>query len=445
MQRRQFLHSSLGFISAAPFLSAAVQREKPWRVALIGAGWYGKNDLLRLIQVADVEVVGICDVDQVQLATAASLVARRLGLSNLPPTFAKYQELLAVGKPELVIIGTPDHWHALPAIAALEAGAHLYLQKPISLDVLEGEAILAAARKHQKKVQIGTQRRSTPHLIDAKKQIVESGRLGTIGHVEMCCYYHMRDKQQRQPIPSPITFDYDTWTGPAPLLPFKGLPHRRWRAFNEYGNGIMGDMCVHMYDTARWMLQLGWPTRISSTGGIYVDTEADANIPDTQTATFEHPDFNCVWQHRTWGNAPDPEYPWALFIYGSEGTLKADVKHWEFIPRDKSATTLKGTVIYEKEQYPEDVNEAGIELHTAPATRYHMLDLLQAIEYDHAPVADVEEGHISTAACILANISMNLGRPLRYDPDEKIVIDDAEATELLRRPYRVGYDHPWRT
>jgi predicted dehydrogenase len=325
----------------------------------------------------------------------------------------------------------------------MEAGADVYLQKPISVDVREGEAILDAARRHQRVVQIGTQRKSTPHLIDVKKQIVDAGLLGKIGHVDLCCYFHMRANGNPPVEPVPDFLDYEMWTGPAPLRPYDGLPHKRWwRTFREYGNGIMGDMCVHMFDTARWMLGLGWPKRISSEGGIYVQQDGKSNITDTQTATFEYDGFEVVWQHRTWGSTPDPEYPWALFIYGEKGTLKASTMRADFIPLDPKAKTVHFDCQYEREQYPEDVAEKDIELNAAPATRRHMLDFLTAIEKRSRPVADIETGHISTASCILANLAMDLGRPLVYNSKERLVVGDPVATTRLRRAYRAPWQHP---
>jgi predicted dehydrogenase len=195
----------------------------------------------------------------------------------------------------------------------------------------------------------------------------------------------------------------------------------------EYGNGIVGDMCVHMLDTARWMLKLGWPKRITSAGGIFVQKEGKSNISDTQTATFEYDDFDAVWQHRTWGTPPDPDYPWALFIYGDEGTLKASTMRADFIPLDKKEKTLH------------------IELNAAPATRLHMKDFLAAIDKRGRPVADIEEGHISTASCIMANVAMELGRPIVYDSKTRTVVGDSDATEHLRRPYRAPWKHPAAT
>jgi predicted dehydrogenase len=253
----------------------------------------------------------------------------------------------------------------------------------------------------------------------------------------------MRNNNNPPVQPVPAFLDYDMWTGPAPLRPYDGLPHVGWwRAFMEYSNGIVGDMCIHMLDAARWMLNLGWPQRVSSTGGIYVDKSARSNISDTQTAVFQFDDLNCVWQHRTWGTPTDPDYPWAFFIYGDKGTLKADVHKYDFIPVDSKRDKIHRDVVLEKVKFPEDVSEPRIEIHTAPATRMHMRNFVQAIETGNRPVADIEEGHISTASCILANLSMKLGRPLSYDPQKRVVVGDAEATALLQRPYRGLWKHP---
>jgi len=445
LNRRTFIQGAGAAItlSALPLGEGMAARNSGIiRVGLIGAGWYGKSDLFRLIQVRDVDVVALCDVDANQLKEAGKLVSERQASGKVPALYGDYRKMLVDHKFDLILIGTPDHWHARQAIDAMAAGAHLYLQKPVSVDVLEGEAIVNAARRYNRKVQIGTQRRSTPHLIDAKKRIIDQGLLGKVSHVEMCCYYHMRRNGNPPVEPVPDFLDYEMWTGPAPLRPYDGLPHGSWwRTFMEYGNGITGDMCVHMFDTVRWLLKLGWPKRVSANGGIYVQKGGKSNIADTQTAVFEYNELNCVWQHRTWGTPADPEYPWAFIIYGDRGTLKGSVMKYEFIPVGEG-DRISQDVVYEKEAFPEDLTEPRIELHTAPATRLHMLDLLSAIENDHLPVADVEEGHVSTASCILANLSMKLNRPLVYDPSQPICVGDPEATTLLKRPYRNPWQHP---
>ncbi len=445
INRRHFLKGASAALAFAALRANGMDFTRPpakRRVALIGTGWYGKSDLFRLMQVAPVEVIALCDVDKHQLDHAAEMVNQRLPGQASPKLYGDYRKLLNEQKPEIVLIGTPDHWHALQCIAAVKAGAHVYLQKPISVDVLEGEAVLAAARQYNKTVQVGTQRRSTPHLMEAKKNIVDAGLLGKVSHVELCCYYHMRSNANPALEPVPDFFDYEMWTGPAPLRPFDGIHHRSWRAFMEYGNGIMGDMCIHMFDAVRWMLNLGWPKRISSTGGIYMPNPGKSNIADTQTALFEYEGLNCVWQHRTWGTAADPQYPWAFKIYGEKGTLCGDPQKYDFIPDAKTATVHRN-YLDERDKYPADITEPDIEIHAAPATRLHMLNFLEAIDKGTKPVADIEQGHISTASCIIANMSMQLGRPLSYDPIKKEIAGDPEATKLLQRPYRLPWKHPY--
>jgi predicted dehydrogenase len=451
MDRRQFITATTAAAGVGISLAAQqrlvaqeVADQKPKRVGLIGCGWYGKNDLFRLIQVAPVEVVSLCDVDKNQMGKAADIVAQRQKSKQRPRLFGDFRELLKEKDLDIVLIGTPDHWHALTMIAAVEAGADVYCQKPISVDVAEGQAMVAAARKHGRVVQVGTQRRSTPHLVEAREKIVKSGMLGKVGYAEVCCYYHMRANGNPPEQKVPDFLDYEMWTGPAPLRPYDGLPHKRWwRTFMEYGNGIMGDMCIHMLDMVRWQLDLGWPTRISSTGGILVQKEGKSNTADTQAATFDFGDLKVAWTHRTWGNPTDPQFPWAGFIYGEKGTLKLDVHRYDFYPTGKKEPTLSGTAVFDPEdKYPEDKTEEDMELHAATANRAHQRDFVKAIANRSKPIADIEQGYISTASCILANISMQLGRTLTWDPTKHEVVGDEEANRFLARNYRKPWEHP---
>ena len=443
MDRRAFLKTGGALAAwsglaryAEPFADANL------RVGLIGTGWYGKADLFRLIQVAPVEVVSLCDVDRDMLSDAAQQVASRQISKKTPRTYGDYRKMLAEKDLDLVLIATPDHWHALPFLEAVKAGADVYVQKPVSVDIVEGQAMLAAARKYGRVVQVGTQRRSTPHLLEAREQIIQTGRLGKVALVEIYCYYHMRAKENPPDIAPPANLDWDFYTGPAPLRPFNEIVHPRgWRAFMEYSNGIVGDMCVHMLDMVRWMMDLGMPTRISSSGGILVDKASKANITDTQTATFEFPELRVVWTHRTWGDAPDPKYPWGATLYGDKGTLRASVMSYDFVPQG-GGTPVHKDVTYEFEQYPEDKTEKDLERHVAPAIRGHMKDLLANMKSRGRPVADIEEGYVSTTACILANLSMKLGRTLEWDHVNGRVVGDDEANRLLRRPYRSPWVHP---
>jgi predicted dehydrogenase len=409
---------------------------------LIGCGWYGKIDLFRLIQISPVEVVSLCDVDKQMLAEAAAMVATRQRSKKTPRTYGDYRQMLKERDLDILLVAPPDHWHALIMIEAVKSGADVYVQKPISRDVIEGRAMLDAARRYGRVVQVGLQRRSTPHIVEAKERFLDTGRLGKVALVEIYCYYHMRASENPPDTAAPSYLDYDMWTGPAPMRPYNRLVHPRgWRAFMEYGNGIVGDMAVHMLDMTRWMLGLGWPSRIASTGGIFVDKASKADITDTQTATFDFPDLRVVWQHRSWGDPADPKYPWGATFYGDKGTLKVSVFSYDFKPLGNGQPVHRD-VTYELDQYPEDRTEKDLERHVAPAERYHMLNFLHAIDARGRPVSDIEEGYISTASCILANNSLTLGRTLNWDPQQQRVMHDEEANQMLQRVYRKPWVHP---
>jgi predicted dehydrogenase len=447
MNRRDALRTGAAALALSTLDTRAYAApvSKPRRVGLIGTGWYGKCDLTRLMQVETVEVVSLCDVDRKLLEQAGELITARQVSHNKPRLYGDYRQLLAEQDLDIVLIDTPDHWHALMMIEAVRSGADVFVQKPISTDVLEGQAMVAAAREHGRVVQVGMQRRSTPHLIEARDRVIRAGLLGRIGQVETYCYYHMRARNNPPPIEPPEWFDYEMWTGPAPMRPYTELTHpRSWRAFMEYGNGIMGDMCVHMLDMVRWMLELGWPRRITSSGGILVYPDSLSNISDTQNATFEYDDLNILWTHRAWGDPPDPQYPWGATIYGDRGTLKLSISQYDFVPHGKGPK-LHGEAVLELDAYPEDVPDVKairLEQPVASAIRGHMRNFLHAIDNRSRPVADIEQGHISAASCILANRALEVERTLQFEPKSHTVPGDAEATRLLRRNYRAPWKHP---
>ncbi len=215
-----------------------------------------------------------------------------------------------------------------------------------------------------------------------KNRIIKEGKLGTIGLVEIYCYYHMRATTNPPDAPPPDYLDYEMWTGPAPMRPYNELVHpRRWRAFMEYGNGIVGDMCVHMLDMVRWMLDLGMPH-----AHCFVRRHPDRQGEQGEHHRTRRPQRSSsarlpvVWTHRTYGDAPDPKYPWGATIYGDKGTLKASVMSYDFIPRGKDQQPVHEDVVYELEQFPEDKTEKDLERHVAPAIRGHMKDFLSCIE-----------------------------------------------------------------
>ncbi len=444
MKRREFLKAGItaASLAAVEARAFAAEKENPVRVGLIGCGWYGKTDLFHLIQVAPVEVVGLCDVDQEMVAEAADLVAQRQPSKKKPPIYGDFRKLLAEQSPEVVLIGTPDHWHCLPAVEACRAGADIYVQKPISYDVVEGQAMVAAARKHGRTVQVGLQRRSTPHLLEARDRFLRTGKLGKVAYVDIHSYYGGR--RDFPPTEQPPEYlDWEMYVGPAAWRDYNpGIHPRSWRACREFSNGQTGDLCVHFFDVVRYFLDLGWPKQIAASGGILMrGPDSNINTHDTQTALFDYGDVQVVWNQRNWGQNPDPDYPWGATLYGDKGTLKLSIRSYDFIPKG-SGSPEHGDFLDESEKYPEDVQHKATEIFAAPATRRHMQDFLAARQSGKRPVADIEQGHISSACCILANLSMELGRGLRWDSRQGHIIDDEEANRRLARDYRGEWKHP---
>lgn len=444
MIRRDFLKAGVG-AAAFSALSAnafAAADDQPLRVALIGCGWYGKTDLFHLMQVAQADVVGLCDVDSEAVAQAAELVAGRQPSGKMPPTYGDYRKLLQAQQPEIVLVGTPDHWHCLPMIEACEAGADVYVQKPISYDVVEGQSMLAAARKYDRTVQVGLQRRSTPHLVEARDKFIRSGKLGKIAYVDIHSYYGGPGEPPPDQEP-PENLDYEMYVGPAEWRDYNPMIHpRSWRAFREFSNGQTGDLCVHFMDTIRYFLELGWPKRVAATGGIMMrPPDSRINTHDTQNALFDFDDVQITWTQRNWGSNPEPDYPWGATLYGDKGTLKLSVWSYDFIPKGQG-TPVHVAALEEREEYPEDLEHKETEIFAAPATRAHMKNFLAARREGKRPVSDIEQGHISSAVCIMANLSMELGRGLQLNTDDGSVIDDDDATARLARPYRGDWQHP---
>ncbi|MGI5831105.1 MAG: Gfo/Idh/MocA family protein [Thermoguttaceae bacterium] len=443
MLRRDFLKAGAwGFASTGlPSFSEAMTN-KTLRAALIGTGWYGKVDLFRLLQVAPVEVTSLCDVYRPRLEEAALLTAARQVSRNTPALYGDWRELLEKEELDLVLIATPDHWHALPTIAAMEKGINVWVQKPIGVDVAECRVMCEVAKRTGVVTQVGLQRRSTPHLVAVKKEFFDTGRLGKIVQVDIFCYYGSGDLKFDAQTP-PDGFDYEMWTGPAPMRPYYPLKSNGgWRQFMEYGNGTLGDMGVHMFDMVRWLMGLGWPRRVFSAGGRYVNTSGVQNIPDTQTVIFAYDDLQVNWNHRHWGRMPDPRHPWGAYFHGTEGLLKVSVFGWDFYPKGKTEPESSGEVVYELDEFPDDQNEKRIELHTTPGIRYQMRNFLGGITEGNPTVCPIEEGAVSTASCVLGNLSMTLGRTLEWDPETWTVKNDDEANRLLAREYRSGWEHP---
>ena len=412
---------------------------KPLRAALIGSGWYGKSDLFRLIQCGGehVEVKALCDVNQHTLEEAGRLVAERHACGKVPNLYHDYRELLEKEQLDVCLIGSPDHWHPLQMIAACEAGCDVYVQKPIGVDVLECAAMYETARRTKRVVQVGLQRRSTPLLIEAKQRYVDSNNLGQIAYVNTFCDYGQGNRVLK-PIDPPEHLDWKFFCGPSGPQPF--YPNIGWRQFKAFGNGTIGDMGVHIFDMVRWMLGLGWPKKIYATGGILVNKTGVVDISDTLNASFLFDDLTVTWEHRHWSEVRNPRYGWGAEFFGTKGTMLANPYRYDFHAKNQPWIRVDASLEYDK--YPTDEHEPGLERNIAGANRAHMWNFLARIIDRKRPNSDIEEGYISSACCILANLSQELGgAELEWNPETKLT-NDARANELLARKYHESWVHP---
>ena len=429
--------------TATAFAGSTSATALPYRVGVVGSGWFGKLDLFTLMQVAPVEPVALCDVDRTMLEDAGAQTMARadsvLKPAKRPALYEDYRAMLAAHTFDIVIVATPDHWHTLPTLAALKAGANVYLEKPVSVDVVEGRALVGAARAAKHTVQTGMQRRSTKFLIEARDKVVRAGLLGKVAQVDIYGFYHQRPPHF--PPPSPAPAFWDIYCGPAPVVPYNTAIHpRQWRAFMEFGNGYMGDIGVHFIDCCRFLLDLRWPRSISSSGGIYVDKDSAATVPDTQIAAFQYDDMLMTWTNRQWGQGTDPATPWGARLYGDKGTLRVTPTGYDFTPAGAKTPTMSAELGPELTEFPSDQALSNVDKPLFAITRENMRDFVRALKTGTRPASDIEEGYISTSICALANLSMKLGRPLKWDGEN--IVGDAQAQSMLARPYRAPWVHP---
>ncbi len=444
LTRRDFLSASAaaGLSMAGPAVHAAPQG-KVYKTALIGSGWWGMNILREAIRAGQSKVVAMCDVDRRQLDPAAAEVQQMTG--DAPKKYIDYRDLLDKEKPEIVIVATPDHWHALQTIAAVQAGAHVYVEKPISHTIKEGRAMVHAARAAERVVQVGTHRRVSPHNV-AGREFIRSGKLGKIGMVRAFVHYGGGPEKPRKNVEPPKELDWDLWCGPAPLRPFNGDPANPWsggihprgfRMYLDYANGTLGDWGIHWMDQILWITGAKWPKKVFSTGGrpikgppILTKEEQTSDAPDHQVAVLEFDGFTVSWEHRQFaGNNAEKGESVGCYFYGTEGTFHMG---WQqgavFYPVDSRKAPIRFEPQLNK---PDDQNIKEL-----------WADFLEAIETKRRPVSDIEEVHYSTNCSLLGMLSFKLGRSIVWDGEKEEVVGDPEANKLLRRQYRGEWKYP---
>ncbi len=430
MRRRSFLTTAAAAGAALSFPAIAVRaRGKKYKTAVIGSGWWGMNICTHAMASGESTIVGLCDVDRKILKEAEEQVIKFSG--DQPRTYGDYRELLKKEQPEIVIVATPDHWHALPMIAAVEAGAHVYVEKPVCHTIHEGTAMVKAARAADRAVQVGTHRRVGVHNRTGL-EFLRSGKVGKISAVRAFVY---GGRGPGEPTPNedpPEGLDWDMWCGPAPFRQFNRALHPKgFRFFMDYANGQIGDWGIHWLDQILWWSEEQHPKRVSSSGGRYVQQDS-SNTPDTQTALFEFESYTATWEHRNCAPDPAGKTNIGVYFYGTEGTFHMGwLDGWTFYPRDTKQPLIHEDSVFENKFNKDCENIEGL-----------WMDLLDCIQNKKRPVCDIEIGHRATTMSLLAMLSYKLGRSVQWDGEKQDIVGDPQASQLLSRRYRKPWTYP---
>ncbi len=428
MQRRQFIKtaSAPGMAFALAPLIRIQGKEKVFRTALVGAGWWGSNILRCAVQSGKCKIIAICDVDGKNLNAAAETVKKLNG--DTPQLYRDYRELLAKEKPEIVIVATPDHWHPLIAIAAMQAGAHVYVEKPICHTINEGKAMVKTARDTKRIVQVGTHRRVSPHMISGR-EFLRSGKAGKIGSVRAFVHYPGGAGVKTPNSDAPASLDWDMWCGPAPLHPFNTTIHPKgFRQYLDYANGTLGDWGIHWMDQILWWSEEKYPKKVFSTANRFIRQD-NTDAPDTQHVIFEFESFTATWEHRQYAGNEAEKTNIGCYFYGTEGTLHLGwLDGWTFYPSDTKKPVLHEDPVLDD---PDKQNIAAL-----------WSNFLASINNNTLPVCDIEIGQRSTNMSLLGMLSSKLGRSIVWDGEQGMVKNDPDANKLLSRAYRGEWRYP---
>ena len=423
MKRRLFLKNTAvigGSALCTPMLYSFSPKQQKIRVAAIGINGMGWSNLNSILKHPDVICTALCDIDANVLKKRETELAQR-GITV--KTFENYKDVLASKDVDAVIIGTPDHWHALQMIDACKAGKHVYIEKPLGNSIEECMAMVTAAKKHNNIVQVGQWQRSQKHFADAIA-MVHSGRLGKIRIVKAWSYVGW--KHGIPPVSNtaaPVGVNYDLWLGPAKKRPFNSNRfHFEFRWFWDYAGGLMTDWGVHMLDYALLGMQVSEPKSIVSTGGKFAYPTDASETPDTLNTVYEFDNFNIIWEH-TKGIVLGPyERDHGVAFIGENGTLALNRKGWEVIPEKDKMERIPL-------QKPED---NGLDMHTA--------NFVEAIKRSDPNLisAPVEAGAHIAIFSQMGNIAYRVGKKLHWDVEKKC-FDDPEANALIKTNYHNGY------
>ena len=395
-------------------------------VGVIGPGGMGTSHIRTLVTQKDVRILTVCDVDRTRLATAAKNATVD---GREPTTTTDMRRLLENKEIAAVFIATPDHWHAPASILALDAGKHVYVEKPCSHNIREGRLMVDAARRARKICQVGTQSRSTEMNMTAVRMIHE-GEIGDVLSVRVWNSQQRGNIGRLKPSEPPKDLDYENWIGPAPMVPYQANRlHGRWRWWYNFGAGDMGNDGVHDLDVARWGLGVDThPSTITALGGKYFFDD-DQEFPDTQAVIFEWPRVGknnqkkqMIFEQRIWTPYKMEGYENGCAFYGTRGMfIVGHSEGWRLYgPRNKELKTVSG----------------GANLLA------HHRNFFECIRTNRTPAADIEIGHLSSSLCHLGNIATRVRRVINFDPKTEEILNDKDAGPMVRRTYRDHWGRP---
>ncbi|MFQ5738655.1 MAG: Gfo/Idh/MocA family protein [Acidobacteriota bacterium] len=439
--RRKFLDTSTKVASGAAVLAgtetaSSAARESPAtspnekiHVGLIGAGGMGRGDLSDFLRLGEVECLAVADVDEAHLANGLELVEGRRG--RRPDGYRDFRRIIDRKDIDVLIVATPDHWHALPTIYGCQSGKDVYVEKPLATSIQEGRAMVDAAHHNHRIVQVGTQQRNAGHFKKAV-EFVQSGQLGKIRSVRAWAFIDWKGGLGNPPnTAAPATVDYDFWLGPAPKRPFNPARfHFTFRWFWDYSGGLMTDWGAHMVDVAMWAMGEE-PIGAMAAGGKYGYPDDIMETPDTQTSVIQFPSFSLAWEHKLGCGVGPWQREHGVEFHGQNGILVVDRQGWE-VHSETDSENRPGRV-YRMNGLPRQ--RGSRDYHFA-----HVKNFVESVKSRQKPAAEIEIGHKSVIACHLGNIAVRLQRYVAWDPRTETIRADSEAAQLLGREYR----QPWK-
>ena len=403
-------------------------------VGLIGCNGMGFADLTSMLKISETQIIALCDVDE-NVLRAKTAELGKAGIKK-PKWYTDYRELLANKDIDVVIIGTPDHWHCLQLTDALQAGKDVYCEKPIANSIEEANIMKGFVGSSDRMVQIGQWQRSQPPFVDAIKY-VHSGELGEIRLAKAWAY-----QGWMQPVPIladtavPSGVDYNMWLGPAPMRPFNANRfHFNFRWFWDYAGGLMTDWGVHLIDYALYGMKAGTPKSVMALGGKFAYPDDASETPDTLQTVYEYDGFSILWEHATGIDGGNYGRNHGIAFIGNNGTLVLDRAGWEVIPEnifkgwDKEPGKRMEAIPLQKN------SGSGLDLHTG--------NFIEAVKSRDASTlhAPIEVGYDAALVSHMGNVAFKTGNRVYWDKDKGAFKEEA-ANEFIKASYHNGWKLP---